>query len=85
MSGNQALITFFADQVSQAQFQITQASGEIDSAQNEHTLLIAKQKLAHAQAYLDIATKIKELFDTNRLTERRLKDALESLRRESNG
>ena len=85
MSGTQVLTSFFADQVSRAETQLDQARTELESAQSDTAKLIAQEKLSNSQAYFDIATKTKELFDNNRLTERRLKEVLETLRRNSNG
>jgi hypothetical protein len=85
MSGVQILTSFFADQVLQAQQQVNRTRTELENADDDHAKVILQQELIKAQAYLDVATKTKELFDANRLTERQLKDSLQSLRGGNNG
>lgn len=85
MSGVLILATFFADQITQAQQQVDQTKSELEKATDDQVKTTLRQQLVKAQAYLDVATKTKELFDNNRLNERQLKSALQSLRGGTNG
>lgn len=85
MSGVQILTTFFTDQVTQAQQQVNRIAAEIANVTDDTAKVILQQELVKAQAYLDVATKTKELFDNNHLNEKQLKTVLQTLREGNNG
>jgi len=85
MSGIQILTSFFTDQISQAQQSVDLILAQLQTETDNNSRARLQQDLVKARAYLNVATETKALFDANRLTERRLKDTLQTLRGSTNG